>query len=265
MDELPLCAPMDDGHLLPIIDITHPIFALSLTDAETAAMMEEYARAMSRGVPPQVAEALRQSTFGRALMEASGSFLAGLPTYRMKLGPDNLGPDASPIDRQIAGSPPAVFMRLRMQDVAQLSADALLPNLAADRQRPVLLVNIGGGVAADSWNALLAVEAARPGMLAGRHVEIDVLELDDAGPTFGSRAVEALTRLGAPLQAVHVRFRHFQYDWSQPEKLPELLGRMGALKQAASFPQREQCSNMGPIRRSSPISGRFTKHARLTR
>lgn len=228
MYEFPLLAPMDDGTELPILDVTHPAFALVLTEEQIAAMMEEYARVMSRGVPPQIAEVLRQSNLGKALMGASGGFLAGLPTYQMKLGPDYLGSDASPIDRQIAGSPPAVFMRLRLQDIAQTLADALLEQLNSDRDKPILLVNIGGGVAADSWNALLFVHAARPDLLSGLRIKIAVLETDERGPALGRSAIKALSAPNAPFASLDLQFQHIPYDWSRAENLPPILEELNA-------------------------------------
>jgi hypothetical protein len=63
----------------------------------------------------------------------------------LKVGPDNLGTEASPLDRRIAASFPALVTRLRLQDMARLLADGLWPALAARRQPLLALVNIGGG------------------------------------------------------------------------------------------------------------------------
>ena len=41
-------------------------------------------------VPPDVRAALAQSRLGRGLMAARGTFLTGLTTYLLKLGPENL-------------------------------------------------------------------------------------------------------------------------------------------------------------------------------
>jgi hypothetical protein len=69
---------------------------------------------------------LKRSVLGRALMGAAGTFLPGMPTYLMKLGPDHLGAGyAQELDRRIAGSPPALAMRLRLLDVVTLLAEGI--------------------------------------------------------------------------------------------------------------------------------------------
>ena len=60
-------------------------------------------------------------------------------------------------------------------------------------------------------------------MLAGRAVAIDVLDGDAGGPTFGARALAALSAPGAPLHAVDARLRHVAYDWNDPRPLRGVL------------------------------------------
>ena len=56
----------------------------------------------------EIRAALAQSTLGAAVMAARGSYLAGLPTYVFKLGPEQLGSCDSPLDRRISASFPAL-------------------------------------------------------------------------------------------------------------------------------------------------------------
>jgi hypothetical protein len=77
---------------------------------------------------------------------------------------------------------------------------------------PLLLLNIGGGSAIDSLNALLLLHRERPGSLADRGIRIYVLDLDTAGPTFGARALAALQAEGAPLHGLDIRLTHVPYD-----------------------------------------------------
>src|SRR5439155_20839888 len=88
----------DDGMSLPVIDVPHPAFALAMTDAEIASMSERFVdeSAQRQEMPPPVRQALERSMLGRALMAASGTFLTGMNTYVLKLGPGNLGGDVSP-------------------------------------------------------------------------------------------------------------------------------------------------------------------------
>jgi hypothetical protein len=141
----------------------------------------------------------------------------------MKLGPDNLGPRAHRIDRVLAASFPAVAMRLRHQDMAQLLADGLAPALDLRRDRPLRFVNIGGGPAVDSLNALILLHRDRAGWLEGRRIAIHVLDLEGDGPRFGARALDALLSKGGPLHGLQVDFHSQHYDWNDPTGLHNLL------------------------------------------
>src|SRR5262249_56850889 len=112
---------------------------------------------------------------------------------------------AKPVDKKIAAALPAVSMRLRLQDVAQLAAEALLPLLSADPRRPLHLLNIAGGPAIDSLNVLVVIQKAQPDLLRDREIFIDVLDLDEAGPAFGKAGLEALSENGGPLQGLAIR------------------------------------------------------------
>ena len=212
-----------EGTRLPIVDVTHPAFAVAVTDAELDALCERYLLASRGGsqVSPQVVDALRRSQLGRGLMAASGTYLSGIATYLLKLGPDNLPAGADEIDRRIAASLPGLTTRLRVQDVARLLADGLTPMLRDGRDRPLALVNLAAGVIADSWNALIMLRVA--GLLEQRAVSIVALDPDEAGPAFGKRALEALGAHGAPLDGVAVAFRHEPYDWSNTRPLLAIL------------------------------------------
>src|SRR5262245_48227937 len=212
-----------EGTRLPIVDVTHPAFAVAVTDAELDALCERYLLASRGGsqVSPQVVDALRRSQLGRGLMAASGTYLSGIATYLLKLGPDNLPAGADEIDRRIAASLPGLTTRLRVQDVARLLADGLTPMLRDGRDRPLALVNLAAGVIADSWNALIMLRVA--GLLEQRAVSIVALDPDEAGPAFGKRALEALGAHGAPLDGVAVAFRHEPYDWSDTRPLLAIL------------------------------------------
>jgi len=239
-----LYATTDDGVNLPVIDVTNPAFAVAATDAELAAMSDQFLRESTgmREVPASLREALQSSILGRAIMTASGTFLAGMDTYLFKLGPDHLGPNVTAIDRRIAESFPAFTTRLRLQDMARLLADGLSLTAAAEARRPVCLVNVGGGPGSDSWNALIYLQAglhaSNPDLLIGREITIAVMDLDDHGPAFGGRAIDTLCAPAAPLSGLDIRFRHFIYDWSrdwsQSGRLQEVLGDLHAADAACA-------------------------------
>src|SRR5581483_11491722 len=146
---------------------------------------------------PGMLAMLQQSTLGAGLLAARGTFLSGLHTYLMKLGPGNLWHGASEIDRRIAASFPALTNRIRLQDVARLIADGVAQSPADSR--PWLFVDIAGGPAADAWNALLTIRAERPELLAHRRITIAVFDPDSDGPAFGAAALARLTSTAGPL------------------------------------------------------------------
>ena len=136
----------DEGLELPIVDVTHPAFALSLTEAEQRARVVEFARQpipfaqLPRFLRTMLLDFfMRGSVLWRGLRRAQGTFLSGMQTYLLKLGPDNLGSFATPIDRRIAAALPALSVRLRLQDTAQLLAAAVAPALTV-RGRPLHLI-----------------------------------------------------------------------------------------------------------------------------
>jgi hypothetical protein len=154
-------------------------------------------------------------------------------TYLLKLGPDMLGAYAKPIDRRIAGALPCLAVRLRLQDMAQLMADALVRPLSDDPLRPLTFLNIAGGTAIDSLNALILLQKNQlqknqPGLLAQRRVLIEVLDLEEVAPRFGEDALAALLAEGAPLHGTRIAFRHIRYDWSQASALEPVLGEARA-------------------------------------
>ena len=223
-----------DGIELPVVDVTHPSFALPVGRPEAIDRIERYAQAeRRRGRLRQWARRrfygyfLKRSVLGRALMGAAGTFLPGMPTYLLKLGPDHLGAGyAQEIDRRIAGSPPALAMRLRLLDVVTLLAEGIAPSLAADATAPLHFVNIGGGPASDCLNALILLRRDHAGSLEGRKVRIHVFDRDDGGPLFGARALEALRSEGGPLRGLDITLEHVRYDWTDTTVLDTGLAAM---------------------------------------
>ena len=160
----------------------------------------------------------------RGLASSAGTFLGGMNTYIMKLGPDNLDDAyARDLDRKLTASLPVLAMRLRLQDLAHLLADGLTPVLAADGKAELHLLNIGGGSAIDSLNALIVLQKEGPGLLVGRRIFIHILDPDEAGPNFGERALASLQAGTGPLHGLDTGFDHVKYDWSDPKGLRELV------------------------------------------
>ena len=221
-------AVTDDGIELPVIDITHPAFSSLPVPEELAAISAASLRAFRQvmALPETVRRSLAKGcVLGR---DAEAPFVSGMTTYLQKLGPDNLGAAwAGPLDRQFAAGIGPVCMRLRLRDVARLLAEGIAPPLAA-RPSPLHLVNIAGGAAADTLNALILMHRHGASLLEHRAVRIHVLDRDSAGPSFAARALAALQAPGAPLAGVDAHITHARYDWNRSAPLRRLLDEIAA-------------------------------------
>jgi hypothetical protein len=260
----------NDGIELPVIDVTHPAFALNIGAEDLAARRQKFFRDMQRRARmPAILRRLlfrlllRRSVLWRGLLNASNRFLSGMNTYLLKVGPDNLG--AGYIgrgDRQIAGSYPVLAVRLRLLETVRLLADGVIGMLAAKPRAPLHLLNIGGGPAADSLNALILARNRPGGLLEGRRVFIHVLDLEKDAPDFGSRALAALRQDGAPLNRLDVVFSYVKYNWGEAEALRSVfaglqdgekvvaLSTEGALFEYGS--DEDILSNLSVFRDASP-------------
>lgn len=220
-------APTDDGLEIPVIDITHPAFELDTEAIDLDAMIDAFVASLERSAKTPAAlmrAAAEKSILVRGMLDSADTYTTGIMTYLHKLGPNNLGDGyASPIDRQWAAGLTPLTFRWRMRDVARL-LDARLARQLEQRPGSALdLINIGGGPAPDSFNALVLL-AKRPGhVLRGRTIRIHVLDIDPHGPSFGARAVQALRVPGAPLGGLDVVLVGRSYDWSNTAPLADLL------------------------------------------
>jgi len=220
-----------EGLELPVIDVTHPAFELRPGDEEIADRVTEAIRDLeSRERMPVLVRRLllrfflRDSILAHGIAASRGTYMDGMGTYLLKLGPDNLGTGyAQEIDKKIAASLPCFSARLRLQAIAEMIAAELIAPLASTPLGELHLVNIAGGPASDSLNALIVLRRRRAELLEGHKIFIDVLDRDDAGPAFGARSLDALRLEGAPLHGVDVEFHRMAFDWSAPTGLGSML------------------------------------------
>ncbi|MFC7398971.1 hypothetical protein ACFQU1_17345 [Chelatococcus sp. GCM10030263] len=237
-------AATKEGFSLPVIDVTHPRFAVADNPAAIQALQDAFLEQDRkwRLVPRlfmrmMMHAAARQSRLMRALVEPDAGFLDGLSTYVMKLGPDNLVPPFDqPMDRRLAASVHVPLLRLRMFQTARLVADGLIEDMADAPSAPLHLINIGGGPAIDSLNTLILLKRRRPELLQ-RPLAIHVLDGDEAGPYFGANALAALMHEGWPLHGLDIAFERRPYDWNAPAPLHDLVGEFasqGAMIAASS-------------------------------
>jgi len=205
---------------LPVVDITNPAFytepdenLIKKLEADYLASEEKTAKipAFIRGI--MIRLVLGSSIIGRGLRAADGSYLSGITTYIMKLGPDNLGKGYSTnVDRAITGSLAGLSLRLRLQDMARFMADALLPLLA---ENPVSLhfLNIAGGPSMDTLNSLILLKKEHQEILKSRMIKIDILDMDSEGPGFAIKSLAELKKPGAPLAGLDIQARAVKFDW----------------------------------------------------
>src|SRR5262249_5709563 len=119
--------------------------------------------------------------------------------------------------------------------------DGLTADLPAADRTPLHLINVGGGPALDSVNALIMLRRARAKLL-DRSVVIHVLDSAEDGPFFGARALNALKAAGRPLHGLDITGQHLRYDWNAPAMLKDLVtaltsagGRVAASSEGALF------------------------------
>jgi len=225
-----LFAMTSEGHRFPILDLTHDAFKVSRDPQFLERLLREYVAAdrRQRRVPAVVQKWLmrtmaRRSPLMKALIHPDSDHFDGLSTYVIKLGDKNLpSPFDGRLEKRIAGSPHALLTRVRMQQIAGMMATAVRSDPHLWGPRTLHLLNIAGGPAFDSINALLMLAEDEPALL-DRRIEIEVLDLAGPGAAFGQAAIEQLTRPGAPLAGVDVVFRHIPYDWNDTRPLRERL------------------------------------------
>lgn len=208
-------ARTDRGGELPVLDITHPAFAV------------EAVRERDLEVEEAV---LREARLFAGLREGDrpprGSRPASaLRSYRAKLGDEGLGWARWFTFLRSADAFLGEALRHRAQSVARLLAAGMVAPLSRRPAAPLHLVNLAGGAASDSLNALILAVRDRPFQVLGRTIRVHVLDVDPAGPHFAARALAALRAPGAPLARLDAELEHVSYDWDDPAPLAGLLAR----------------------------------------
>jgi hypothetical protein len=219
-----------DGLRLPVIDVTHPAFAVPDDPAAAAARRDAFVAwdRRNRRVPSFITHILmrlaaRRSRLLQTVLMSDSQSLDSITTYIFKVGADHLPPGFDgPMDRKVAAAPHVVMVRLRMQQIAQFLSEALAAPLSGAPNAPLAFVNIAGGPALDSINALITLVRAQPAHMQ-RPIEIHVLDANEIGPAFGQRALHALTAPDGPLHGLDIRFEHHAYDWNDTAPLTRLL------------------------------------------
>src|SRR5439155_543321 len=128
----------------------------------------------------------------------------------------------------------------------RLLAEALRAPLADAPGAPLHLVNIAGGPALDSINALILLARADATLLH-RPIAIHVFDAQQDGPTFGARALLALAAPEGPLNRLGYELeRGAQADDRAGEEIPAVSARPGGLRAARRA--RRLCDRREPPR-----------------
>ena len=96
------------------------------------------------------------------------------------------------------------------------------PSEAAIRQ-----AHVGLRPALDGINTLIMLAHTHT-TLIHRPIAIHVFDARQDGPTFGARALRALTAHGGALHGLEIQFQHHPYDWSDTAPLARLLDGLAA-------------------------------------
>jgi hypothetical protein len=222
-----------DGIELPVLDITHPLFTSSIDEEKLKRMIPEIApeakkRAEGfRKMPLFIKRFLAKRSYimaGMMEMTTGKEYLSGLSTMMMKLGPGLIGKGSNKLlDRLGSRAIGAVMTRMRTRDTSVFLANSIKSSLKAFPGKDLCLINIGGGTATDSFNALILVSTSEPELLSGIKTELYILDVDDYGPYFACQCAEALTSAKGILSGLDLTCRHIAYDWKNAEPLRETI------------------------------------------
>jgi hypothetical protein len=120
------------------------------------------------------------------------------------------------------------MIRMRARDTAILLASSIQATLKTYPGKDLCLVNIGGGTATDSLNALIIVSKSEPELISGIKIELNILDVDDYGPYFAIRSAEELISGRGILKGVDLSCLHIFYNWRDTTVLRELLTKRAA-------------------------------------
>lgn len=221
------------GYELPVIDVTHPIFKMDDSAPAVESLRREFAaqEEQRKRMPKWLMRLfmrwiMSRSLLGQALLRPSSPVLDGLNTYVFKLPAKILPPQFDDdFNRRLASSPAGKSMALRVQQMARLIVKGLRPHLAAQPDAPLYLINIAGGSAIDSLNALILLRA-EDAQLLRRQIVLHILDPDERAPLFGRDALAALSAPGEALAGLSVQWIHDTYDWNDTKPLGALIGTL---------------------------------------
>lgn len=222
-----------DGIELPVLDITHPLFIESINEEKLKKILQEIgskagerAESFNR-IPRFIKNFLAKRSYIMAgILDQSpeNSYLSGLSTMMMKLGPGLISRgNKGFFDRLASKAVGSVMLRMRVRDASEMLAGSIIESLPASRDKELCLINIGGGAATDSINALIIIHKSDPALLKGKNLEIIILDIDDYGPYFACESIKSLTSSQGVLYGLTIDCKHISYDWENTEPLKNII------------------------------------------
>jgi len=214
-----LYAVFENEIQLPILDITHPLFNVSIDEQAYHLNCRKSARSIEslKKMPGFI-----RNIFVK-MSNVDNSYLSGMRTLLYKLGPNlSKGIKLGFRDKWAVKQTSFMGLRIRLRDLCRLQSKILLPQLKQYPERNLCLFNIAGGVATDSINTLFLMQESDPELLKGRKIEINILDIDTYGPNFAKRCIDVLKQPGERFHGLDINLTIIHYDWSQPEALQKI-------------------------------------------
>jgi hypothetical protein len=222
-----------NGVELPVLDTTHSLFLSSIDEVRLKEMLGKSEKSADKtaekfvNMPSYLKKFLAKRSFVMSeLLQQNdeNAFLTGLSTLMLKLGPNLIGKGRKRfLDRLSSKGIGGIVLRMRVRDISKCLANSMTPLLERSPEKNICFINIAGGAASDSINALFLIQQENPALLKNRAIEINVLDIDTYGPAFADRCIAALKAPGNRFNDLNISFRHVHYDWNSTGKLEELL------------------------------------------
>jgi hypothetical protein len=223
----------ENGIELPVLDVTHPLFINSIDENKLSKILEEMehkgeerAEKFNK-IPDFIKDYMAKRSYimaGFMLKDTDDTFLSGMSTLMMKLGPGLIGKGRRKFfDRLGSKALGAILLRMRVRDICKLHTEILISQLKNENEKNLCFINIAGGSACDSINALMNVCKNDPSLLKNREIEINVFDIDRFGPSFAKNCIESLKATGNCFSGLNVSFNHFLYNWNDTNILYEFL------------------------------------------
>ncbi|MCX6227003.1 MAG: hypothetical protein NTV01_20020, partial [Bacteroidia bacterium] len=156
-----------NGIELPVLDITHALFTDSINQEKLNMMLKDivkHGKKRADGfnrMPGFIKNFLAKRSYimaGFLLKDTDDKFLSGISTLMLKLGPGLIGKGKRKfLDRLASQSFGAVTLRMRVRDISMLQAEVLIPQLVQSPGKNLCFVNVAGGTACDSINAIIII------------------------------------------------------------------------------------------------------------